>query len=124
MNIEQNTCMILEPVDFPWNKGWALHENAAYSNRGAGKWMTDTIKKMLEQMYLLGNVHAKDWMTAKEMHDRLKEFADNSELEQDEIPKVSMIQGWISRYHKMFMEQATQTALYSNLEEDISTNSI
>ncbi|RIB15401.1 hypothetical protein C2G38_2192489 [Gigaspora rosea] len=80
-----------EEVDFPWNKGWALRENAAYGNQGAGKRMTDTVKKMLEQMYLLGNVHAKYRMTAKEMHDRLKKFADNGELEQDEIPKVSTI---------------------------------
>ena len=29
--------MVMEPVDFPWNKGWALHENAAYGNRGGGK---------------------------------------------------------------------------------------
>ncbi|CAG8471517.1 11829_t:CDS:2 [Scutellospora calospora] len=90
---EQNTYMVMEPVDFPWNKGWALHKNVAYGNRGGGKRMTNTVKKMLEQMFLLGNVHAKDRMTAKEMYDRLKEFADNGELEQDEILKVSTIQG-------------------------------
>ncbi|CAG8731840.1 30500_t:CDS:2 [Racocetra persica] len=52
----------------------------------------DTIRRMLRQIYLMGNVHAKDRMTAKDIHDRLKEFADNSELEQDEVPKISTIQ--------------------------------
>ncbi|CAG8497921.1 2263_t:CDS:10 [Scutellospora calospora] len=75
---------------------------------------------MLEQMFLQGKIHAKDRMMAKDMHVRLKEFADNGELEQDEVPKVSTIQRWISQYHKTFLDQATRTALQSNLGEDIS----
>ena len=112
--------MIIDPVfnvDFPWSKGWVLHENAVYGSRSGGKRMSDTVKKMLEQMFLLGNVHAKDRMTAKEMHDKLKESANNGEFEKDQVPKVSTIQGWISWYHKAFVVQATRTALNS---EDIS----
>ena len=41
-------------------------------------------KKMFEQMFLQGNIHAKDQMMAKDMCDRLKEFTNNGELEQDE----------------------------------------
>ncbi|CAG8620654.1 646_t:CDS:2, partial [Cetraspora pellucida] len=82
-------------------KGWVLHKNIVYSNRDRGK-----------------------RITAKDMYVRLKEFANNSELEQDEVPKVSTIQGWISRYYKTFLDQATRTALQSNLGEDISEGSI
>ena len=74
------------------------------------------VKKMLEQMFLQGNIHAKNRITATDMYNRLNEFANNGELEQDEVPKVSTIQGWISRYHKIFLEQATRTALDPNLD--------
>ena len=74
-------------------------------------------------MFLLENIHAKDQMTAKEMHDRLIEFAVSGELDQDEVLKVSTIQGWISWYHKIFLAQATKTALDSNLGENIPTDS-
>ncbi|KAG9288892.1 hypothetical protein G9A89_019514 [Geosiphon pyriformis] len=87
---------------------------------GGGKRMSDAIKQMLEQMFLLGNIHAEDRMTAKEMNNRLKEFADNGELEPDEVPKISTIQGWISRYNKSFLAQATRTALQSNSSESSS----
>ncbi|CAG8620186.1 1621_t:CDS:2 [Cetraspora pellucida] len=52
----------MELVDFSWNKEWALHKNAAY-----------------------------DQIIAKEMHNRLKEFTDNSKLEQNEVLKALMI---------------------------------
>ncbi|CAG8799939.1 10565_t:CDS:2, partial [Cetraspora pellucida] len=70
-----------KPVNFSWNKRWVLHKNATYSNQNKGKQMTNTVKKMLKQMFLLGNIYAKDQMMAKKMYNRLKEFADNSELE-------------------------------------------
>ncbi|CAG8483270.1 11855_t:CDS:1, partial [Scutellospora calospora] len=39
------------------------------------------------------NIYAKDQMIATDMYNKLKEFADNGELEQEEILKVSTIQG-------------------------------
>ncbi|CAG8611141.1 19856_t:CDS:2, partial [Racocetra fulgida] len=54
--------------------------------------MSDMVKKMLEQMFLQRNIHAKDQMMATDMYNRLKEFANNGELEQDEVPKVLTIQ--------------------------------
>ncbi|CAG8586165.1 32049_t:CDS:1, partial [Racocetra persica] len=110
-------------IAFPWNKGWALRENFAYGKRGGGKRMSDAVKKMLKQMFLQGNIHAKDRMMATDMYNRLKEFANNGELEQDEVPKVLTIQRWISQYHKMFLEQATRTALDPNLDNGLSTDS-
>ncbi|KAG9287023.1 hypothetical protein G9A89_022987 [Geosiphon pyriformis] len=123
VEIQQNAPAVIEPViniDYPWNEGWALRENAVFGNRGGGKRMSDAVKQMLERMFLLGNIHAEDRMTAKEMNNRLKEFADNGELEPDEVPKISTIQGWTSRYNKLFLAQATRTALQSNSSESSS----
>ncbi|CAG8566147.1 11709_t:CDS:2, partial [Scutellospora calospora] len=91
----QDTCIVIEHtsnIDFPWNKEWALYKNLVYGNRDRSKQMSDTVKKMLEQMFLQRNIHAKDRINAANMYSRLKEFADNRELEQDEISKVSTIQ--------------------------------
>ncbi|CAG8838643.1 1695_t:CDS:1, partial [Racocetra persica] len=57
------------------------------------KQISDTIRKMLEQIFLQGNIYMKDQMTTSEMHKRLKEFANNGKLEQDEVPKITTIQG-------------------------------
>ncbi|CAG8838427.1 22874_t:CDS:1, partial [Racocetra persica] len=86
---------------------WALRKNSVYNNRSGGKQILDIVKKMFKQMFLQGNIHAKDRMTATNMYNRLKEFADNGELKQDEVPKILTIQRWIPWYNKMFLEQAT-----------------
>ena len=54
--------------------------------------MSDKVKKMLERMFLLGNLNPKDRMNAKDMYERLKEFSNNRELEEEEILKVNTIQ--------------------------------
>ncbi|CAG8593749.1 22515_t:CDS:2, partial [Racocetra persica] len=56
---------------------------------------------MFEQIFLLRNIHTKDQIMAKEMHDKLIEFAVSNELDQNEM---------------------TKTALDSNLGENIPTD--
>ncbi|CAG8784541.1 20951_t:CDS:2, partial [Cetraspora pellucida] len=116
INIHANFIMI-------WSVRWTLHENFAYDKQDRSKQMSDAVKKMLEQMFLQENIYAKNQMTATDIYNKLKEFANNSELEQDKMPKVLTIQRWISQYHKMFLEQATRTALDSNLDNSLLTDS-
>ena len=77
--------------------------------------MSNEVKKMLERMFLLRNLNPKDRMNAKDMYERLKEFSNNGELEEEEIPKVNTIQSWISRFTQKFKESSTKAALQTNL---------
>ncbi|CAG8576178.1 11294_t:CDS:1, partial [Diversispora eburnea] len=51
-----------------------------------------------------------------EMRDELIKYVESNEIEEQDIPKVSTIQGWISRYAAAFKEQATEAALRSNAQ--------
>ncbi len=55
-------------------KGWTLRENQIFEKWGEGKRMSNKVKKMLERMFLLGNLNPKDCMNAKDMYERLKKF--------------------------------------------------
>lgn len=101
--------------EYPLRKGWALRENQIFGKRGGGKRMSDEVKKMLERMFLLGNLNPKDRMNAKDMYERLKEFSYNGELEEEEIPKISTIQSWISRFTQKFKKNSTKAALTNQL---------
>ncbi|RHZ86634.1 hypothetical protein Glove_48g125 [Diversispora epigaea] len=63
------------------------------------------------------------------MRDELIKYVESNEIEEQDIPKVFTIQGWISRYAATFKEQATEAALrtikyYSSSEKssDSSNN--
>ncbi|PKY60612.1 hypothetical protein RhiirA4_484508, partial [Rhizophagus irregularis] len=47
----------------------------------------------------------------EEMHDELLKYVETEEIEEQDIPKVSTIQGWISRYAVALKYQATEAAL-------------
>jgi len=80
--------------------------------------MSNEVKKMLERMFLLRNLNPKDRMNAKDMYERLKEFSNNGELEEEEILKVNIIQSWILRFTQKFKEILTKVALQTNLPKD------
>ncbi|CAG8502348.1 3390_t:CDS:1, partial [Scutellospora calospora] len=44
------------------------------------------------------------------IYDKLQEFVLSGEIKHDDVPKVSTIQNWISRYHREFKEKATEQA--------------
>ena len=45
------------------------------------------------------------------MHDDLLKYVESEEIEEQDIPKVFTIQGWISRYAAALKYQATEAAL-------------
>ncbi|GES79934.1 hypothetical protein GLOIN_2v1790442 [Rhizophagus clarus] len=73
--------------DFQLLKGWALKQNQIFGGKGSGKRMTKKIKSLLELFFL------------------------NEEIEEQDVPKVSTIQGWISRHAAALKYQATEAAL-------------
>ena len=50
-------------------------------------------------------------MTAQDMWDFLTSKAQEEEIESLDIPKVTTIQGWITRYAAQLREKSAQTAL-------------
>ncbi|CAG8731224.1 8104_t:CDS:2, partial [Funneliformis caledonium] len=102
------------------NEDIEMEENQIPNNQqieGGGKQMSNKVKKMLERMFLFGNLNPKDCMNTKDMYERLKEFSNNGELEEEEIPKVNTIQLWISRFTQKFKESSTKAALQTNLSK-------
>ncbi|CAB4430738.1 unnamed protein product [Rhizophagus irregularis] len=45
-----------------------------------------------------GNINPQDKLNAQEMHNELLKYVETEEIEEQDVPKVSTIQGWISRY--------------------------
>ena len=96
---------------FQLQKGWALKENQVFGGKGSGKRMTKKVKSLLELFFLNGNLNARDKLTAQEMHDELLKYVESEEIEEQDVPKVSTIQGWIGRYAAALKYQATEAAL-------------
>lgn len=72
--------------------------------------MTKKVKSLLELFFLNGNINARDKLNAQEMRDELLKYVESGEIEEQDIPKTSTIQGWISRYAAALKDQATKTA--------------
>ncbi|PKC68714.1 hypothetical protein RhiirA1_506384 [Rhizophagus irregularis] len=97
--------------DFQLPKGWALKENQVFGGKGSGKRMTKKVKSLLEHFFLNGNINPRDKLTAQGMRDELLKYVESEEIEEQDVPKVSTIQGWISRYAAALKHQATEAAL-------------
>src|SRR5437660_5573269 len=83
---------------FELEKGWALKSKQKYGIRGKGKHMKKRIKSYLEGYFLAGNVNKTDRMTAKEMVSQLHILADEGEIQVEDIPEITTVANWITRY--------------------------
>ncbi|RHZ49465.1 hypothetical protein Glove_520g3 [Diversispora epigaea] len=97
--------------EFPLSSGWASKEVQKYGKKGGGKRIKKRISAILEQYFLIGNVDKSNRMTAQDMWDLLMSKAQVGEIESSEIPKVTTIQGWITRYAAQLREKSAQTVL-------------
>ncbi|RHZ75937.1 hypothetical protein Glove_208g81 [Diversispora epigaea] len=96
--------------EFPLIKGWALKSNQKFGGKGGNR-MKKEIKTLLECFFLNGNRNQKDKMNAQDMQTELLKYVEAGELAEDDIPKVSTIQNWISTYAQNFKERATEHEL-------------
>ncbi|RHZ65459.1 hypothetical protein Glove_315g46 [Diversispora epigaea] len=127
-NINQNLQTIQNSIDedFPLPKGLTLKEKQVFGGKGTGKRITKKVKSLLEKFFLNGNLNPRDKLTAQKMHEELMKYVESNEIEKQNVPKVSTIQGWISRYAAAFKEQTTEAALRrekDNNEKDMIINS-
>ncbi|CAB4382404.1 unnamed protein product [Rhizophagus irregularis] len=88
--------------------GWALKSNQKLGGKGRRKRMKKKVKELLKGFFLNGNLNQKDKMSAKDMYNELMTFVESGELEAEDVPKIAMIQNWISAYARTFKEQATE----------------
>ena len=91
---------------FELKRGWALKSNQKYGTRGAGKWMTKTVKAYLESYFLAGNMNRTDRMTAKDMVEQLQILADEGEIDVEDVPEITTVASWITRYAASLKKQS------------------
>ncbi|CAB5395396.1 unnamed protein product [Rhizophagus irregularis] len=82
--------------------------NQKLGGKGRGKRMKKKVKELLKGFFFNGNLNQKDKMSAKDMYNELMTFVESGELEAEDVPKIAMIQNWISAYARTFKEQATE----------------
>jgi hypothetical protein len=76
----------------------ALKNKQKYGIRGRGKRMRKKVKFYLEGYFLAGNINKTDRMTAKEMVSQLHVLAHEGEIQVENIPEVTTVANWITRY--------------------------
>ena len=101
----------MNATEFPLTSGWATKEVQKYGKKGGGKRIKKKISAILEECFLVGNVDKSHRMTAQDMRDLLTLKAQEGEIENLDIPKVTTIQGWITRYAAQLREKSAQTVL-------------
>jgi hypothetical protein len=114
--LDNNQIRSLIDEEYPFEKGWALKDKNV-SGKGRGKRMKKKVKNLLECFFHNGNINPQDKMNAQEMHTALFSFVESGEIEDDDIPKVSTIQGWISKYSAALKQLASEKALEISLAE-------
>ena len=87
-----------------------MKEVQKYGKNGCGKRMKKIIVLTLEQCFLAGNIDKSCRMNAQEMLDFLK-LKVEGEIESSDLPKLSTIQGWITRYTAQLRERSAQITL-------------
>ncbi|CAB4435478.1 unnamed protein product [Rhizophagus irregularis] len=85
---------------FQLEKGWALKSNQKYGQR--------------------------DRMSAKDMVTELKKLAEEGEIQNDEVPEIKTIEGWITRYSASLRKESAEQRVISEtnkrLEKEDSNN--
>ena len=104
-------CRPLDVSDFPLSSGWATKEVQKYGKKGGGKRIKKRILSILEECFLAGSIDKSHRMTAQDMWNLLALKAEEGEIESLDIPKVTTIQGWITRYAAQLREKSAQTVL-------------
>ncbi|CAB4474446.1 uncharacterized protein OCT59_015969 [Rhizophagus irregularis] len=67
--------------------------------------------KLLEEYFLEGDVDKSKRFTATTMLENLRNKVEERELDEEEIPKLQTIQGWISRYSAQHRQKMAKMSL-------------
>ena len=83
--------------------GWALKFNKNY------KWepwkrISKSVKHLLENMFHTRTANPNNKFSAQQMHEELARRVQFGELDENDVPKVSTIQNWISNFSRKWKE--------------------
>lgn len=63
-----------------------------------------------------GNVNKTDRMSAKDMIMELKNLVDEGEIQEEEVPEIKTIEGWITRYSASLRRESAEKRVAENNE--------
>lgn len=66
--------------------------------------MSKNVKNLLENMFHTGTANPNNKFSAEQMHEELVRRAQLGELEENDIPKASTIQNWITGFSRKWKE--------------------
>ncbi|CAG8712835.1 6177_t:CDS:2 [Gigaspora margarita] len=84
-------------------------KNIVVNNQGLTKY--NSLWKLLEEYFLEGNIDKSKRFTAASMLECLKRKIEEGELDEDEIPKLQTIQGWIARYSAQYRQKMAEKSI-------------
>ncbi|RIB15653.1 hypothetical protein C2G38_2247491 [Gigaspora rosea] len=94
-----------------FTSGWALKENERKAKRQPVTRMTTHVKKLLEIMFHTGTANPSQKLIAQQMREELILRAQAGKINDDEIPKETTIQNWISGFSHRWKEAMALRAL-------------
>ncbi|CAB4375882.1 unnamed protein product [Rhizophagus irregularis] len=77
--------------------GWALKSNKNYK-RESWKRISKSAKHLLENMFHTGTANPNNKFSAQQMYEELVRHVQLGELDENDVPKISTIQNWITGF--------------------------
>ncbi|CAB4376556.1 unnamed protein product [Rhizophagus irregularis] len=83
--------------------GWALKSNKNYK-RESWKRISKSAKHLLENMFHTGTANPNNKFSAQQMYEELVRHVQLGELDENDVPKISTIQNWITGFSRKWKE--------------------
>ncbi|CAB4410646.1 unnamed protein product [Rhizophagus irregularis] len=83
--------------------GWALKSNKNYK-RKSWKRISKSAKHLLENMFHTGTANPNNKFSAQQMYEELVRRVQLGELDENDVPKISTIQNWITGFSRKWKE--------------------
>lgn len=97
-------------LDEKLKPGFALKSNQKYGKKGGKKFDLNIIER-LKSMFLAGEIEKSNKYSPEDMLKELQRLAESNELEAENIPSLSQIKSWISRFSQKHKKQAAKTQI-------------
>jgi hypothetical protein len=98
--------------------GWALKSNKNYKQE-PWKRISKSAKHLLENMFHAGTANPNNKFSAQQMHEELVRRVQLGELDENDVPKISTIQNWITGFSRKWKESMAIRELEAREDEII-----
>lgn len=86
--------------------GFALKSRQKLGKKGGGQRLNLEVVERLKVMFIQGNINKNMKLSSKDMLEKLKNMSDDGEIEKENIPKLTQIESWISRFNQQYKKEA------------------